>query len=558
MSSTPTTIIMSSKPAPKFLTLEQKLEVIKKLDKGQSARSLAKEYGVGKTQVGNISKRKADILAEENKASPKKKLCLRKTGNEDINDVTQAWVIDAVSRKIEVSGPMIQAKALEVAKDLNCDSFKASNGWLQSFVKRNELAFGKISGESGDVDPVVADDWKSRLPELCRGYAPRDRFNMDETGLYYRTTQDKSYYEKQSKPGGGKKSKERVTLALAANSVGEKEPPLVIGKSANPRAFKRLPRDKLPVIYENSKKAWMNTPIFLRWLNNFNLRMKKQKRHVLLFIDNAPSHKCEQLSNVKVIFLPANTTSVLQPLDQGVIQATKLQYRRLQYQHIMAEMKGNNKTGLEIMKSVTLLNAVTWIKQAWDDVKPETIQKCFARCGFPMHQDTAQESDDVDAFDVFVEETVDDVIDDEESYRLYFPQDDEESTEHEHDDTEFDALSLEFTGQTFNNLHTLEACLQTDEVCHDWTLPHTEILKQIQDKRVSDDEDEDNVTPSHTPLTTDAQLFAALSTLKKGCEERGLIQQLRLLGQLNTPLLQSCVADTTRKQPTIDTFFNPL
>ena len=96
---------MSSKPAPKFLTLEQKLEVIKKLDKGQSARSLAKEYGVGKTQVGNISKRKADILAEENKASPKKKLCLRKTGNEDINDVTQAWVKDAVSRKIEVSGP---------------------------------------------------------------------------------------------------------------------------------------------------------------------------------------------------------------------------------------------------------------------------------------------------------------------------------------------------------------------------------------------------------------------------------------------------------------------
>jgi hypothetical protein len=60
--------------------------------------------------------------------------------------------------------------------------------------------------------------------------------------------------------------------------------------------------------------------------------MRQQNRHVLLFLDNAPSHPKLTLNNVTLQFLPANTTSKSQPMDQGIIQALKLRYRRRQLQ----------------------------------------------------------------------------------------------------------------------------------------------------------------------------------------------------------------------------------
>ena len=46
-----------------------------------------------------------------------------------------------------VSGPLIQTQALKVARDLGLNEFKASNGWLQSFIKRNNIVFGGMHGE---------------------------------------------------------------------------------------------------------------------------------------------------------------------------------------------------------------------------------------------------------------------------------------------------------------------------------------------------------------------------------------------------------------------------
>jgi hypothetical protein len=46
----------------------------------------------------------------------------------------------------------------------------------------------------------------------------------------------------------------------------------------------------LPVIYRNNKKAWMTSAIFEDWITRFDKKMRQQNRHVLLFLDNAPSH----------------------------------------------------------------------------------------------------------------------------------------------------------------------------------------------------------------------------------------------------------------------------
>ena len=97
----------------------------------------------------------------------------------------------------------------------------------------------------------------------------------------------------------------------------EKLKPVVIGKSLNPRCFKNINKNNLPVYYRANSKAWMDNSIFKEWLCILNRKFKSENRQILLFIDNFSGHQIDEYSNIKIVFFPANCTSVLQPLDQG-------------------------------------------------------------------------------------------------------------------------------------------------------------------------------------------------------------------------------------------------
>jgi hypothetical protein len=165
--------------------------------------------------------------------------------------------------------------------------------------------------------------------------------------------------------------------------TGEKITPLVIGKARQPRCFSKIKPVSLPVMYSHKKKAWMNGSLFESRLSKFNAKMKRQKRKVLLFIDNAPSHPDLEFSNVKLKFLPANTTSKSQPMDQGIIQTVKVKFHRRQLRHIISEMeKDKSKCGSELLKNINILQAIYLINRSWQEVETFTIQKCFTKCGF--------------------------------------------------------------------------------------------------------------------------------------------------------------------------------
>ena len=52
-----------------------------------------------------------------------------------------------------ISGPMLQEKAMQIAKalDVSLGEFKASNGCLDLFKNRNGIKAKFISGEAGDM-----------------------------------------------------------------------------------------------------------------------------------------------------------------------------------------------------------------------------------------------------------------------------------------------------------------------------------------------------------------------------------------------------------------------
>ena len=72
----------------------------------------------------------------------------------------------------------------------------------------------------------------------------------------------------------------------------------------------------------------MTIPIFENLIQNFNSEMQKQNRKVILLVDNACVHKLsvellKDLTYVKIPYMPPKSTSVLQPLDQGIIHSFK-------------------------------------------------------------------------------------------------------------------------------------------------------------------------------------------------------------------------------------------
>jgi len=104
---------------------------------------------------------------------------------------------------------------------------------------------------------------------------------------------------------------------------GEIEKPLVIDKAAKPRCFRNLDIQKLPVEWRSNKKAWITSQIMEEWLTAFNGTTKVQNWHVLLFLENATCHSHIKFSNVQLAWFPPNTTSVSQPMDQGIIGNVK-------------------------------------------------------------------------------------------------------------------------------------------------------------------------------------------------------------------------------------------
>lgn len=366
----------SSKPRASYktLTLAEKIAAIKEVEKGAKKKyEIAKSFGIPPNTLSTYLKNKDKILGSE---SVKNRKRLREPENPDVDQCVLKWFKQTRDKNTPVSGPLLRSKAEQFATELEKPNFKASTGWLDGFKERNKISFKFVCGESGAVNKQDANQWKKDLEEMIQDRNPKDIFNVDETGLFYKCTPDRTLAFKDEKCHGGKLSKERITLLVGANMDGtEKLPLLMIGKAANPRCFKNV--KSKPVEYVNSSRAWMTGSLFENWLLKLDKKFLKEKRVVILFIDNCTAHNSiPLLENVKVIFFPANMTSVIQPMDQGIIKNLKHFYRRLLVENILS----GDYEALKIKLDV--LQASRMCKKAWDQVTSETIANCFRKAGF--------------------------------------------------------------------------------------------------------------------------------------------------------------------------------
>lgn len=357
------------------LTIEEKFAIICQFETGQKATNLSKEFNVCRTAIYKIVKSKEKVIEQFEKCEKKKRI--RSHQHPELDKALLAWFTQQRANKVPISGSLLQEKANELAILLKMENFQCSSSWIQRFRSRHNITFGKISGESATVDRALTGNWISNVwPMIRDGYNEDQIYNADEMGLFFRMPPDHTFKFKGENCAGGKLSKERITVLVTSNMTGtDKKRLLIIGKSKSPRCFKNIHR--LPVDYDFNKKAWMTSLIFEQFLRKWDADLGKQKRRILLTVDNCPAHPhVDKLKNIQLVFLPPNTTSVLQPMDQGVIHCLKVAFRKELVYKIIQKLDSGNHT------QVNVLEAIMMISKAWEKVPKSTIVNFFIHAGF--------------------------------------------------------------------------------------------------------------------------------------------------------------------------------
>ena len=239
---------------------------------------------------------------------------------------------------------------------------------------------------------------ETTLPTLLSNYKLENVFNADEFGLFYQCLPTKTYHLSREKCSGGKNIKVRLTDMAAASATGEKLPMFVVGKSKTLRCFKNI--KQLPCRYRSQKKSWMTGDLFGEWIRKLDSSFRAQDRKVVLLIDNCPAHpEIKNLTNINLIFLPPNTTSVLEPMDQGVIGSLKPHYRR-RIVCLCIKSLDQNKP----LPKITILHAMKNLVSSWNAVSEETIVNCFKKANISHANQQTAVTDADDPFKSLEEE----------------------------------------------------------------------------------------------------------------------------------------------------------
>ena len=309
----------------------------------------------------------------------------------DLEDMLHHWEQAANrSGRLTITGEILQQMALKfwfrLPQYSTLEPPKFSNGWLHGFKARYNIKRRKKHGQGAEVDRMQLELDLAEIRTICDQYPLCDIFNMDETALNYKASPETSLSSELIP--GGKINKERITACFCCNADGsQKMDPWFIGTAKNPRSFgtgkNHIEVHNLGLIWRANKKAWMTGPLFREYLRWFNIQMTGRK--TLLLLDGFSSHHAGvdlletqeiELTNVRVEFLPANTTSICQPLDQGIIRTFKAHYKRrwLQYQ------LDNYEAGEDPHKKMNVLQALRWATQAWQEgVTSTTITNCWLK-----------------------------------------------------------------------------------------------------------------------------------------------------------------------------------
>ena len=264
----------------------------------------------------------------------------------------------------------------------------------------------------------------------------------------------------------------------------------------------------------------MDGVLFKEWVKDLNKKFESKKRRVALIIGNCPAHPViDNLSRIKLVFLPPKTTSVSQSMGQGITRCLKANYRKRLVKLILRSLDSNKP-----LSRVSLLTALQLLASAWNEVSQATIVNCFKKAKISGKDQTIAINDEDDPF----KEINKDLQELREKDSSLVPE----------------SMTAEDLASADDAVITTESTLTDEEMLEEATKIDDDGVEDIEDEN-----DEELVAPSARDVEKSLEILKSLSLFS---EPRGG-QMQDLINKFETLLIREKVEKS--KQVSITSYF---
>jgi len=382
----------------KTICIEEKLEVINRLEKGERIANICRALGLAKSTVRTI-RNNADRIKESAKsgirASAKRIFYSRSSTMERMEKKLSMWIEDQNQRHLPISMLVVQAQARSIYEDLSKDDnakpFNASSGWFWNFTKRYNFHTIRVSGEAA---PAAAEEFIKELQHIIEkgGYLPKQIFNINETAVFWKRMPSRTYISQEDAA-----AKDKFTLLLGGNAEGDyKLKPVMVYYSANPCALKGYVKHLLPLHFYSNTKGRVTGSLFIDYLTS---KLEGELREycarenidfkILLIVDSAAGHPTiiqDLCEHIHVAFIPPNSTSLIQPMDHGVIATFKTYYLKKTFDMLVKAVDDKNMSVKEFWQNFTIRDAIMLVGEAWAAVTSMCMNGVWKQmCPYLVH-----------------------------------------------------------------------------------------------------------------------------------------------------------------------------
>ena len=222
------------------------------------------------------------------------------------------------------------------------------------FEKRYYRHKTKVQGEAASADVEAAASSPEDLGKIVNagGYTKQQTFNLDEAAFYWK----KEFHSQRREVNACLQSFRGQTDPLGrTDAAGDFKRKLMLTyHSENLRVLENCPKSTLPVLY-TWNKTWMTAHLFTTlFLEHFKSIVKPSFSEKNFFFQNMTTHDHARghprglmvmYSKINIVFMPANITSILQPVDQEVISTFKFSYSKNTCCRAIAAIDGNSSDG---------------------------------------------------------------------------------------------------------------------------------------------------------------------------------------------------------------------